>query len=166
MALKRRKTLAIVAGALAAALSVPAVAAASTTYAVSAHFVEPIAPPTDCPAAPEGFCGRGRVTPFGRATDMIAFGAGCSGACDIRTIYLSSGTLVLAETFSNPGCPGSCHPNPASPASGSLTDVVLSGTGIFAGATGTLTGSVKAAGDWIPAGQSQVTLSGTLVLAQ
>jgi hypothetical protein len=44
--------------------------------------------------------------------------------------------------------------------------VVISGTGIFAGATGSLTGSVKAAGDWIPAGESQVTLSGTIVLAQ
>ena len=165
-ALRRGRSV-FIAIAFAAVLALlPAIVAASTTYAVTAHFVEPIAPPGDCPVAPEGFCGMGRVTPFGNATDMIDFGAGCGGACDIRTISVSAGTLVLAETFSDFGCPGSCHSNPASPASGTLSDVVISGTGIFAGATGTLTGSVKAAGDWIPAGESQVTLSGTLVLTQ
>jgi hypothetical protein len=163
----RRRRSAIVAAAFAAAsLFLPAIATASTTYTVTAHFVEPIAPPVDCPITFDGFCGTGRVTPFGKATDMIDFGVGCGGACDVRTIYLSAGTLVLNETFSDPACPGSCHQNPASPQSGTLSDVVISGTGIFAGATGTLTGSVKAAGDWIPAGESQITLSGILVLAQ
>jgi hypothetical protein len=150
----------------AASLLLPAVVVASTTYTVEAHFVEPIAPPGDCPITFDGFCGTGRVTPFGKATDVIDFGVGCDGACDVRTINLSVGTLVLNEVFSDYGCPGSCHPSPASPATGTLTDVVISGTGIFAGATGSLTGSVKAAGDSIPAGESQVTLSGTIVLAQ
>jgi len=154
------------AGALAVAAATVSPVAASTTYAVTAHFSEPIAPSvlSGCPAAPEGFCGFGRVTPFGSATDMIAFGAGCGGTCDLRTITIAGGTLVLAETFSEPGCPGSCHPNPASPASGSLSDVVIGGTGLFAGASGTLSGTVKVAGGSKPAGESQVMLSGTLTL--
>jgi hypothetical protein len=152
------------AGLVALIIGSPVTAAASTTYAVTGHFVELIAPPADCPVAPEGFCGIGRVAPFGNATDAIDFGAGCGGACDLRTVQVSKGTLVLEETFSNPGCPGSCRSNPASPASGSLSDVVVTGTGIFAGATGTLTGSVKASGNSIPGGESQVALSGSLVL--
>jgi hypothetical protein len=164
----RHLRLGAVAAAAAVAIAIAAAfpVGASTTYAVSAHFTEPIAPSvlSGCPASPEGFCGLGLVAPFGTATDVIEFGAGCGGACDLRTITLTEGTLVLAETFSEPGCPGSCHPNPASPASGSLSDVVIGGSGIFAGATGTLTGTVKAAGGSKPAGESQVTLSGTITL--
>ena len=156
-----------VALAVAALMSAPrlAHAAAATGYAVDAHFVEPIAPSLrgDCPVA-DGFCGSGRLAPFGRATETIAFGAGCGGACDMRTITVSSGTLVLEETFSDPACPGSCRPNPASPVSGAVTDVVAGGTGVFAGATGLLTGQVRAAGDSIPAGESQVNLNGTVTL--
>jgi len=91
---------------------------------------------------------------------MIAFGAACAGACDLRAVSVAGGTLVLDETFSNSQCPGSCQPNPAEPASGSLTDVIVGGTGIFSGATGTLNGAVTAAGL-----QSHVQLSGTITFA-
>jgi hypothetical protein len=142
-------------------------AATSTTY-VTMHFAEPIAPQAmsgDCPVAPEGFCGTGIVLPFGRATESIAFGAGCGGGCDVRTVVLQQGTLVLAEMFSNGACRGSCHPNPASPQSGTLTDVVVGGTGAFAIATGTLTGQVMVAGgESKPVGESQVTLAGVITL--
>jgi hypothetical protein len=162
----------VVAVAMAAAVAAllssawPARAAAATGYVVDAHFVEPIAPSLreDCAVA-DGFCGSGRLTPFGRATEMIDFGAACGGACDLRTIIVSSGTLVLHETFSNFACPGSCRPNPASPVSGTLTDVVAGGTGAFAGASGVLVGQVRAAGDSIPAGESQVNLSGSVTVA-
>ena len=128
---------------------------------VKATFTEPAVPSakSGCPAVPEGFCGHGQVIPLGQAADMIEFGAGCGGTCDRRTLTLSSGTIVFDETFSDDACPGSCHPNPAEPASGNLTDVVVGGTGIFAAASGTLTGTVKAAG-----GQSQIKLSGVLTL--
>jgi hypothetical protein len=101
-----------------------------------------------------------RVIPFGLAAETIDFGAGCGGACDLRTINLAEGSLILEETFSNAQCRGTCQPNPAEPVSGTLTDVIIGGTGIFEGAAGTLAGSVKAAGK-----QSQVKLSGTITLS-
>jgi hypothetical protein len=148
---------------LVAALGFATPAAAATAVPVTASITEPIVPAFkqgDCPVLPEGFCGQGQVRPFGLAQDTIDFGAECAGACDRRTIVLPQGTLYFDEFFSNLTCPGSCHPNRAEPISASLTDVVSGGTGLFAGATGTLTGSVKAAGL-----ESLVQLSGTITLA-
>jgi hypothetical protein len=140
-------------------------AMASTNTSVKMSFTEPIIQNINsgCPALglPDGgFCGTGAVVPYGQATEMIAFGAGCAGGCDLRTVSVADGTLVMNETFSNSQCPGSCHPNPAQPDTGSLTDVIVRGTGIFSGATGVLTGTVTAAGP-----QSHVQLSGTITLA-
>jgi hypothetical protein len=47
----------------------------------------------------------------------------------------------------------------AEPDSGSLAETVVGGTGIFTGASGSLSGTVRAAGP-----QSQVKLSGTITL--
>jgi hypothetical protein len=123
---------------------------------------EPVIPTLhrgDCPVAPEGFCGAGEIIPFGHASESIEFGAACGGACDRRTITLPQGSLVLEETFSDPSCPGFCHRNPAEPVSGSLTDTIVGGSGLFQGATGTLLGSVRAAGP-----ESVVKLAGTIAL--
>jgi hypothetical protein len=143
-------------------------AGANTTQFISMTFAEPIAPTAaSCPVAPEGFCGSGEVIPLGHATEMIHFGAGCGGSCDLRTVSLAGGSLVLDETFSNGSCPGACQPNPASPSSGTLTDVVAGGTAIYAGATGTLSGTVRAAGGIIgPRGTSIVKLAGTIHYGQ
>jgi hypothetical protein len=47
--------------------------------------------------------------------------------------------------------------------SGTITDVVIGGTGTYAGATGTLTGTVRlAVSNARPAGSSTVKLSGTI----
>lgn len=137
--------------------------AEAASVSVRLTFTEPIVPSDkrgDCPVRPEGFCGKGEVIPFGQATEMIDFGAGCGGACDLRTINLAEGSLTLEETFTNFACRGTCQPNPAEPVTGTLTDVIIGGTGIFEGATGTLTGTVQGAGK-----QSQVKLSGTITLA-
>ena len=134
-----------------------------TRVSVSMTFTEPVAPAIksgDCPVSPEGFCGTGEVIPFGQAAETIDFGAGCGGVCDFRTINLAEGSIFLEETFDNGVCRGSCQANPAEPVTGTLTDVIVGGTGIFQGATGTLAGSVKAAGR-----QSQVKLAGTITLA-
>ena len=137
--------------------------AASSAVSVSAKFHEPLVPRFrrgDCSVAPEGVCASGQVDPFGKATETVEFGAACGGGCDLRILYLAQGTIVLQETFSDPVCPGACAPNPAEPLSGSLTDVILSGTGLFQGATGVLTGTVRASGP-----ESVTRLSGTIVLA-
>jgi hypothetical protein len=154
----RRLVIALV-GAAAISALLASSAAANTTVAVKMTFAEPIVPGIKggCPVAPDGFCGSGQVIPLGQATETIAFNAGCSGNCDRRTITLASGSIFLDETFSDGTCPGVCQPNPAEPGSGTLTDVVIGGTEAFTGATGSLTGTVRAAGL-----QSTVMLSGTI----
>jgi hypothetical protein len=136
-------------------------AAAATAIPVKMTFTEPVIPMIksgDCAVFPEDFCGQGEVIPFGQATETIEFGA-CGEGCDFRTINLAEGSIFIEETFSDPACPGACQPNPAQPSSGTLTDVIVGGTGIFEGATGTLVGTVRAAG---PA--NQIKLSGTITL--
>ena len=136
-------------------------AGAATTIPVKVTFTEPVIPAVksgDCAVFPEGFCGMGQVIPFGHATETIEFGA-CGPVCDFRTINLAEGSIFIEETFSDPECPGACQPNRAFPSSGTLTDVIVGGTGIFEGATGTLTGTVRAAGP-----QSQIKLSGSITL--
>jgi hypothetical protein len=154
---------------MALSLAFASQAMASTTVSVSMTFAEPVAPAFksgDCPVFPEGFCGSGEVIPFGHATETIDFGAGCGGACDLRTIDLAQGSIVIEETFSDFTCRGSCHAGPTLPTSGTLTDVIVGGTGLFAGAAGELSGTVRTtAGVSTPIGQSQVQLSGSITLA-
>jgi hypothetical protein len=143
-------------------LAFAAQAVANTTASVTMTFTEPIVPAFksgDCPVVPDGFCGSGQVIPLGFATETIEFGAGCGGTCDLRTIYLEGGSILIEETFSDPSCPGVCQTGRGNgfPGSGTLTDTIIGGTGIYEGATGTLTGTVKAAGL-----ESQIKLSGTI----
>jgi len=159
-----RKLAALAAGLAALFVAFAPPAMASTTTSVKMSFTEPIVQDLNsgCPALglPDGgFCGTGVVVPYGHATEMIAFGAGCGGGCDLRTVSVAGGSLVMDETTSNGQCPGSCTPNPAEPVSGSATDVIVGGTGIFSGAAGTLTGGGTADGP-----QSHVELSGTITL--
>lgn len=113
----------------------------------------------NCPIFPDGFCGSGVMLPLGTATDSILFSGGCGGTCDLRTVSVAGGSVFMDETFSDGSCPGSCHPTPSEPASGTLTDAVVGGTGIFAGATATLTGSVTSA-----AAANNIKLAGTITL--
>jgi hypothetical protein len=143
---------------LSPALTSPAMAA--TTVPVSMTFTEPIVPAghSGCPLETTS-CGHGDVIPYGQATETIVFGGACSGSCDLRTINLAGGTIYIDEVFSNPTCPGACRPNPARPFGGTLTDVIVGGTGNFTGASGNLSGSVSVAG-----GGAVIKLSGTITL--
>ena len=165
----RRRVLGTLLGCLAMVLIVaPTTVAASATYQVTAHFVEPVAPDIqrdDCALEVDGFCGTGTFAPFGRVTETIEFGAGCRGGCDLRTIVLDDGTLVLEESYAFGGCRGVCRSNPAFPQSGLLTSVIVAGTGSFEGASGTLTGTVELSGHLLPAGESQIRLTGTITIA-
>ncbi len=165
----RRRVVSALLGCIAVVLlAAPMAVAASSTYQVKAHFVEPIAPDIhrdDCGLGLDGFCGTGSLTPFGRVTETIVFGAGCGGACDLRTIVLDGGTLVLEETYAFGGCRGVCISNPALPQTGLLTGVIVGGTGFFEGATGTLTGTVELSGHTLPAGEAQIRLTGTITTA-
>jgi hypothetical protein len=149
-------------GVAAVSLAFVSQAAAATTVSVSASFTEPIIQNvrSGCPVLQDGFCGMGAVVPFGHATEHIVFGGACGGACDFRTVNVAAGSIYLDEFFSDPTCPGSCQPNRAEPGGGTLTDVIVGGTGVFAEATGTLNGRVFAAGL-----QSAIKLAGTITLA-
>jgi hypothetical protein len=88
----------------------------------------------------------------------IEFGAGCGGTCDLRTINLAGGSIFIEETFSNFASPGVCGSRGLGfPISGTLTGTIIGGTGIFEAATGSLTGTVGAAGL-----ESHIKLSGTI----
>jgi hypothetical protein len=142
----------------------PQAMAGTTTVAVRMTFAEPIMPAiqSGCPIPPnQGLCGSGEVIPFGHATDTVVFGGACAGNCDLRTINLAGGSILSDEVFSNPTCPGACGSRGrGQPAFGTLTDVIVGGTGMFTGVSGNLAGSVTGAGT---AGVAK--LSGTITLA-
>jgi hypothetical protein len=127
-------------GVLGSSLALASPASANTTVNVKMTFAEPAVNP-DC-AVTDGFCGQGVVLPLGPATETIEFGAACGGACDLRTINLAGGSIIADEYE---------HPT-------SLSGVIVGGTGMFAGATGTYSGTVRIAHDRV----SIVTLTGTL----
>ena len=151
------------------ALDVAAVAAtaapAASSVGVSIKLVELLkAPPYTFPTCPDiGVdvnCGSGEFRPFGRASEIVSINA-CGDNCTIRWITVQGGTIVLREALSDASCPGACvsqWPHGA-PFSGTLTADVVYGTGIFAGATGSLTGTLDAA-----AFEAQITYSGTIAL--
>jgi hypothetical protein len=159
------RRLLVIAGLLAASAVLASQALAGTsTVAVSATFAEPLKPALNggcLPSPAYGVCGSGQVIPFGHATENVVFGGACGGNCDFRTINLAAGSIYTDESFSNPSCPGVCAGRgpTGGPAFGDLTDVIVGGTGIFAGASGTLSGSVTGAGS-----TGVARLSGTITL--
>lgn len=161
------RKLLFVGGLVASSLALALPATANTAVSVSMTFSEPAHPDFigGCPVFPDGFCGSGEVIPFGQATETIAFGVGCGGTCDLRTITLAQGQIVIEETVA-PGCSIACRPGPLERVDGTLMDEVVGGTGLFEGAIGELTGSVTGAvSNARPAGASVVQLSGTITLA-
>jgi hypothetical protein len=140
-------------------------ASASTTVAWQATLTEPIGglyqSPFDCP--PDSGCGSGsgEVIGLGHAQDLIVFGA-CGSGCDGRWLtFADDSTIVMHEAFSNERNPGNSAQfnghSYGNPFSGTLSDTIVDGTGRFAGATGTASGTVKVAG-----GVAVVRLSGTV----
>src|SRR3954451_16011083 len=95
-------------------------ASASTTVTWQATFAEPIGGPLrspfDCPPNSDCSSGSGEVIGLGHADDLIVFGAGCGGACDVRWLtFTDRSTLVMQEVFTNYRTPGnSDHPTPRS----------------------------------------------------
>jgi hypothetical protein len=129
---------------------------------------------TPCPTTELfSFCGTGTITGFGEAsslTEVVSFenfdpAISCADVVLRRTITLEDGsTLVLMETGTV------CFPGKSTLAPGTAksfgnpfnieaTFTIVTGTGVFAGAQGTGTDVIKAAGD---TGHSR--LSGSITL--
>jgi hypothetical protein len=144
-------------------------AAAATTVSVSMTLTESADPlragwPGSEPCPDIGLsvnCGTGEVIPFGHAIEIVSIGA-CGETCNIRWIDLADGSIVLRETVSDFSCPGACvteWPHGA-PFRATLAAVVVGGTGIFQGASGSLSGTLSVA-----ALHAQIKYAGTLTLA-
>jgi hypothetical protein len=151
-------------GLLAVSLVLASQAVAATTVSVRMMLAEPLKAGTPgnsvCPdIAIEVNCGSGEVLPIGHATEEVSLNV-CGDLCNFREIDLPQGSIFLQETVTNFSCPGVCGSQTFSPpGTVSLADVVIGGTGIFTGATGTLDGTVGVGG-W----HGVVTLTGTLTL--
>jgi hypothetical protein len=159
------RLLGLVAAAFVVALSSTGLAGASRNVDWRATFPEQFGGPNHSPfsCVVGDSCGTGEVTGLGQAQDVIVFGAGCGGACDVRTLTFADGsTIVMDETDSNPQTPGNSTqaqpPNSyGSPITIDLTDTIVGGTDRFAGASGTASGQLKIAG-----GTAIIDLSGTV----
>jgi hypothetical protein len=155
----------LVGGLLALSLVVASQAVAATTVSVSMTLAEPLKAGTPgnsvCPDIGIAVnCGSGEVLPFGHATEEVNIGV-CGDTCNIREIDLAQGSIILRETVTSFSCPGVCRGGPFSPPGTiGLTDVVIDGTGIFAGATGSFSGEVGVGG-W----GGHVTLTGTITVS-
>jgi hypothetical protein len=159
------RRLLLVGGLLAISFVFVSQAVAATTVPVSMTLAEPLKAGTPgnsiCPDIAIDFnCGSGEVSPFGHATEEVALNV-CGDLCNFREIDLPQGSIFLQETVTNFSCPGVCRSRSFSPPGTiSIDDVVIGGTGIFAGAAGTLSGTVGVGG-W----GGVVRLTGTITLS-
>ena len=141
-------------------------ASAATSVSVSMTLIEPLKAgwPGSEPCPDIGIdvnCGSGEVIPFGHATQIVSIGA-CGETCSFRRIDLADGSILLRETVSDFTCPGACvteWPHGA-PFRATLAAAVVGGTGIFQGASGSLSGTLSVA-----AWHAQIKYEGTLTLA-
>ena len=162
------RRLLIAVAALVATLLLASPAAASSTFNFSGTFHEPLGGPVNspfsCPAG-EG-CGSGEVIGLGQVSESIVFGA-CGFPCSVRTITFADGSkLVVEEHASDFDVPGQSYREPSTsfgnPFTVTIADTVdgALSTGMFAGASGTLTGQASLAG-----AMTIITLSGPIALA-
>jgi hypothetical protein len=140
----RKFTLALVVVVAALVAALPA--AAATTFSYQATYVEPFG------CAPGTSCGTASISHLGHSDTVVVFNA-CGLGCHIRTVTFEDGsTLVIRiedqpSGFSSPGNSGThgaiCFPGYAgNPQFLNITETIVGGTGSFAGATGSGTGTV------------------------
>jgi hypothetical protein len=132
-------------------------AAASTTVGYQATYVEPVGGPNQSPfsCAPGTTCGSVSISGVGRSDDYFATFNVCGFGCHLRTITFDDGSTLLIRVedqptgfaFTSPGNSGS-HGyigfvgQDGNPQFLQIVETIVGGTGRFAGATGSGTGTV------------------------
>lgn len=159
----------LVAATVGASLVAALPASADSTATYQATFVEPYGGPVQSPfvCAPGTSCGKANISGLGQATSEIVFNV-CGLGCHLRTVtFDDGGTLLIREEaqgpFTSPGNSGT-HGYigfgfPGNPQFQEITQTILGGTGPFAGASGSGSGTVKVAG-----GVAIIKSSGTITL--
>lgn len=140
--------------ALAVLLTFAAPATAATTLSYHASFVEIAG------AVPGGSCGSATISELGHvAYQCVAFDA-CGSNCEVRTITFDDGsTLLMQESIVGVILPGeSSAAGTNAPQFLEITQTIAGGTGRFAGASGSGTGTVNLAANAL------ITTSGTITL--
>jgi len=152
------------------ALAVAAPVLADTSIPYRATFIEPVGGPVNSPFGcdPGTSCGTANAAGLGHGSSVVVFNA-CGLWCHLRTIkFADDSTLVVEEygpltDFRSPGNAGSHGYNgaglPGNPQFLDVTQTIIGGTGRFAGASGTATGTAKVAG-----GVATITVAGTITL--
>jgi hypothetical protein len=159
----------LVAAAVAVSLVAAVPGSASTTDVYHATFVEPYGGPVQSPfgCAPGNSCGTANISGLGQATSEIVFNI-CGLGCHIRTVTFDDGsTLLIREEAQGPfTSPGNSGTNgyigfgfAGNPQFQEIMQTILGGTGPFAGASGSGSGTVKVAG-----GVAIIKTSGTITL--
>ena len=142
------------------ALALAPPASASTSVAYQATYVEPYGGPQRTPFScdPGTTCGNASISGFGYSEDQVGVFNACGVGCHIRTVTFPDGSTLVLRTVDQPGpfaftSPGSSGTHgynsaglPGNPNFLEISETVIGGTGMFAGATGGGTGTVKVTG--------------------
>jgi len=139
--------LAFAAAALAVPLALAAPVQATTTVTYHATFVENGAGGTTC--APGTSCGSATFSRFGHVPYQSVVFDACGPNCHLRTVTFDDGsTLLIQESVVGENPPHFLE----------ISQTILGGTGIFAGATGSGSGRVNLAAGFIITAAGSITL--------
>lgn len=130
---------------------------AVTTIRYEATFVENAGGQATCP--PGTSCGSATISGLGHVAYQIVVFDACGPNCEVRTITFDDGsTLLMHESIVRTFSPGSGKGQGA-PTFFEITQTIVGGTRIFAGATGSGTGVVNLAASTIIHTSGTITLS-------
>jgi hypothetical protein len=134
----------------AAACVLASSAASATTFSYEATYVEHFG---EC--APGTTCGSASFSQFGHSDNQVAVFNACGFGCHIRTVTFDDGSTLVIRiedqpsgfAFTSPGNSGDhgaiCFPGlSGNPQFLDINETIVGGTGRFAGATGSGSGTV------------------------
>jgi hypothetical protein len=132
-------------------------AAAATTILYQATYVEVVGGPNQSPfsCAPGTSCGSASISGIGQSDNQVVQFNACGFGCHLRTVTFGDGSTLLIKVedqpsgfaFTSPGNSGSngyigFPGRPGNPQFLEIKETIIGGTGDFAGATGSGSGSV------------------------